>query len=576
MRLWDLSIVTTGRGKGRCVVSRQRVKSFDELQQRRAGRQWDGGGHELSVGASVASHAGRAPSRLCRDIVLEWLRNSLQGDLPRKALRYRGFSHRTGTTACKGVRVRDGDNDQWAVMIERNPAPEREIASEIVVSGGPEGPVMIGIRVVDRSIAPGDVEREYPADLLAALAARIPLRQGGRRLAHEPVTVESERTMRGFLALLLDPARKTPFAVLTLPSDANDRSAVETHAHSLARAVTGLAVVWVLPPAMTFRLTERVTRHLSVFNGAWRLYMPGFGPGSSKTDHPLILWDRLNEEGGISRATERFLRASAEAVRKAGGGDHAPTYADLEREAARIAARRGGLVSFLRRSIWGGADRVAVVSEPPPVPAPAFAPESPGPSRRLRAARETAIARAKRYERVKKRVVAVEQERDEALKRAEQLAGLVRVLGGDPDTRIPFPTTWTEFAAWCDESLRGRLILTGAARRELDGARFADVALAARCLNWLAKEYRNGRLDGGNSSLRGRIAGIDGAFNVPCGSDSFEHFRDGRRHTVNWHIKRGANTRDPRRCLRIYYFWDEQAGQVVVASMPGHRRNAVS
>lgn len=555
-------------------MSRQRVKSFDELQQQRTGRRWEGGGHELRVRATVAPHAGRAPLRVCRGIVLEWLRDSLQEDLPRKALRHRAFSLRTGTTVCKGVRVRDGDSDQWAVMIERNPAPDREIASEIVVSGRPERPVVIGVRVVDRSIAPGDVEREYPADLFAALAARLPLRQGGRRLACEPVTVESEQTMRGFLALLLDPDRKTPFVVVTLPSDEADREAVGAYAHSLAQAVTGLAVVWVLPPAMTFRLTERVTRHLSVFNGAWRLYMPGFGTGASKTDHPLVLWDRLSEDGGHARVTQRFLRASGEASRRVGGGEQTPSYADLEREAARMTALRGGLVSFLRRSIWRAPDRAAVVREPSSAPAPA--PASPGPSRRLRAARETATARAKRYERVRKRVVAVEQERDEALKRAEQLAGLVRVLGGDPDAGVPFPTTWAEFAPWCDESLRGRLVLTGAARRELDGAPFADVDLAARCLNWLAGDYRTGRLNGGNASLHGRIDGIDGAFNVPCGRDSFEHTWDGRRHTVNWHIKRGANTRDPRRCLRIYYFWDEQARQVVVAAMPGHRKNALS
>lgn len=553
-------------------MSRQRVKSFDELQRQGTGRQSEGGFHELRVRASVAPHAGREPMRACRDIVLEWLRGKLHEDLPRKARRHRGFSLRTGNAVCRGVRVRDGDSDQWAVMIERSPAPDREVASEIVVSGTAALPVVIGIRVVDRSIVPRDVEKEYPAELLAELAARIPLRQSGRRLACEPVIVESEQTMRGFVTLLLDPDRQVPFAVLTLPSDAADRSAVETYAHALARAVTGLAVVWVLPPAMTFRLTERVTRHLSVFNGAWRLYLPGFGTDSSKTDHPLILWDRLNEDGGIARASERFLRVSAEASGKAESGDQVPGYAALEREAASVAGRRGGLVSFLRRSIWGGPEQVAVVREPPPMPATG----SPRPSRRLRVARETATANARRYERVKKRVDTIERERDEARKRAEQLAGLVRVLGGDPDASVPFPTTWSEFAGWCDESLRGRLVLTGAARRELDGAQFADVGLAARCLHWLADEYRTGRLNGGNSGLRGRITGIDGAFNVPCGRDSFEHFRDGRRHAVNWHIKRGANTRDPRRCLRIYYFWDEQAGQVVVAAMPGHRKNALS
>ena len=39
---------------------------------------------------------------------------------------------------------------------------------------------------------------------------------------------------------------------------------------------------------------------------------------------------------------------------------------------------------------------------------------------------------------------------------------------------------------------------------------------------------------------------------------------------VEWHIKNGGNTRDPRRCLRIYYFWDEDSQQVVIATMPAH------
>ena len=119
---------------------------------------------------------------------------------------------------------------------------------------------------------------------------------------------------------------------------------------------------------MTFRLTESVTRQLSVFNGAWRLYLPGFSTDSSRTDHPLILWDRMNEAGGVARATERFLRVSAEASQTAGGGDQAPSYADLEREAARIAARRGGLMSFLRRSIWRGPNGLRSFANPRPRP----------------------------------------------------------------------------------------------------------------------------------------------------------------------------------------------------------------
>ena len=119
-------------------------------------------------------------------------------------------------------------------------------------------------------------------------------------------------------------------------------------------------------------------------------------------------------------------------------------------------------------------------------------------------------------------------------------------------------------------------MLAGSARRELGGAEFEDVSLAARCLNWLV-DYRDARLRGGDPQLRGRIDEIaDGVFNLPCGGDSFECSWEGRRHHVEWHIKRGANTRDPSRCLRIYYFWDEETRRVVVASMPAHRRSAVT
>ena len=203
--------------------------------------------------------------------------------------------------------------------------------------------------------------------------------------------------------------------------------------------------------------------------------------------------------------------------------------------------------------------------------------ETPLLRRKLRAATAKARTRASRYERVRRRAAAAERERNEAQRRVRQLAGLVRSLGGNPDAETPFPTTWEDFVPWCEENLAGRLVLAASASRELGRAEFDDVGLAARCINWLANDYRDARLRGGDPQLRGRIDDTEGGvFNLPCGGDSFECSWNGRRHQVEWHIKRGANTRDPRRCLRIYYFWDEETGRVVVASMPAHRRSAIS
>ena len=60
---------------------------------------------------------------------------------------------------------------------------------------------------------------------------------------------------------------------------------------------------------------------------------------------------------------------------------------------------------------------------------------------------------------------------------------------------------------------------------------------------------------------------------LPVG-DTFD-WQEGRL-SADWHVKNGGNTREPRRCLRIYYGFDEATRQVVVADMPAHRRSGAT
>ena len=101
------------------------------------------------------------------------------------------------------------------------------------------------------------------------------------------------------------------------------------------------------------------------------------------------------------------------------------------------------------------------------------------------------------------------------------------------------------------------------------------IGLAARCLTWLANEARDSLM--GHSGLVLSESNIEqGVRNAHCGTDQFDLDWSGRRFTADWHVKSGGNTRDPNRCLRIYYFWDEDTKQVVIADMPAHRRTAAS
>jgi hypothetical protein len=104
---------------------------------------------------------------------------------------------------------------------------------------------------------------------------------------------------------------------------------------------------------------------------------------------------------------------------------------------------------------------------------------------------------------------------------------------------------------------------------------FEDVEQAARCLLWLANDYRAAKTNGGDGTLRDRTI-ENGVINAHCGSDEFTFEWQSKWHQVGWHVKNGGNTRDPKRCLRIYYFWDDNSQQAVIASMPEHRRTAAS
>ena len=49
--------------------------------------------------------------------------------------------------------------------------------------------------------------------------------------------------------------------------------------------------------------------------------------------------------------------------------------------------------------------------------------------------------------------------------------------------------------------------------------------------------------------------------------DTYYFDRDGRRFSAAWHVKTSDNTRDPVRCLRIYYCFDSQMQRIIVSEM---------
>jgi len=142
----------------------------------------------------------------------------------------------------------------------------------------------------------------------------------------------------------------------------------------------------------------------------------------------------------------------------------------------------------------------------------------------------------------------------------------------------PLPASWAEFPEWCAEHLDGRLALSGRARTSVKKALYEDVGAAARCLLWLAGDYRRSRLEGSGDGVQGPVPVGSGFRNERCGGDSFDFAWQGKRIRADWHVKSGGNSRNPERCLRIYYCWHEdgEGGLVVVGDMPGHVRSRMT
>lgn len=594
---------------------RQGQKIADGWKREEGRARLDDGLHEnqaptgtssLEVEAEVAPHADPSAAHECRRTAIAWLQEQMATPLPRRATAHRSFSCTGGDSAGRAVRLRDERGDYWAAQLERTPHKGQATVTEVVVAHPEGSSPLVRIEVVDRSVIPTDPTGEYPAGMLADMAQRVPLLQGGRTLSHTPIVVESAETMQGFHRMLVDPGRGMPFAVVSVPPDIDNLDPLERQWVSLARSLAGLAIVWVLPPKMTYRLSDLVTKSLSVFLGAWRFYRPGFNHLADRNHHPLVLRNRMEDERGVEETRRQFLNMAIEERMRAGFDSRLPLgYDDLVREETAAGRGPARLVAFLRGSLRSGAaessqpeyaaspaadsnrlltdsqqDQGRVVRPTLREPAPAASetgtemPDETGRTRHeAQTSTDTPQTPASRYEQTRRRAVRAEQERDEALNRAARLAEMVRALGGNPDAVTSLPTAWEQFEPWCEEHLGESVALSRDVRRELSDAEFEDVGLAARCIHWLAHHYREERLRGGNPHRHGPIGHIgDEVVNRPCDADCFECNWGGHSHRVEWCLQCGTDTCGPRHSLRIYYFWDDETQRVVVASMPPHRK----
>ena len=492
--------------------------------------------------------------------VLKWAQRRCGGQLPPEARHHRTFDYFSGGRNSNGVRLTKEGSDIWAIRADDPDkfVPERVWTTEVAVRVLPDQPARFSARLLcstpeeDLSIEP------HTPGFVQQVVGACKLFRGTVPLSIDPMCMVMDEDADELIDHLIAPNRELPTFVVTLPLGAQS-SHPHLNVSTLSRAMLGIAHVAVVSAGVAWRLTDRFGKFRSVFGGAVRVYMPGFDEAADPYAHRLVLANQISAPGGGERCS-RWMRqlAAKESIRRARLGRDVLTFSAIRAaslQMLQVALEREGASDA--EQLAAAKRRLTTLEED---------------TKRQQAEQEYYV---EEYEKERQRADYAERQAQASSYRIQELTRLLKAKGDDPDQGIPLPESWQELPDWCDEYLSGRLVLTPPARRGAKSPEFSDVAMLARCLLWLASDCRDQRASGGGGSINNRSI-MDGIQNASCGSDAYDFDWNGRRFSADWHIKSGGNTRDPSRCLRIYYCFDEQTQQIIVSDLPAHRRSAAS
>ena len=517
--------------------------------------------HEREVLRVAATIVGEDVDLVMEDArheTLVWAQNRCGGHLPDAAWQGQEFEHILGGRTTVGARIHQLEgSDVWAL---RGEDPDKRIAgrtwtTEVAIGRRGDDAPKLSLRLLVASDTDLVIEPAVPG-LLRQIADKYGLMAGGYHLSSEPWHIKSRIELDELIVMLQARDRILPIFVASGDERSGSPNQPLIDAVTLSRTTVGLAHVVVLPAEATYSLSETFGKVRSVFHGAVRIYTPDFDTASNPSDHRLILAESIRKDPSVCL---RHLRqfAATESLRRTRLGHDVMSFASVRSVALRVdQAMKANVIATDSDRLGDARKRIDSL-------------ELELSTARLQADLSFELAQQEE-ERAKLAAFHLYATRS----RITQLETQLSARGQEVDSDLKLPESWSDFADWCDIFLIDRVVLTPLARIGIKKATFTDIALAARSLRWLAVCCRDRRINGGGSLANITIE--QGVENAPCGSDTFSFDLHGRKFEADWHIKTGGNTRDPCRCLRIYYAWDETSQQIIVADMPSHRRSGAT
>jgi len=511
--------------------------------------------------------------------VLQWIEERSREKLPKDAwqgLPFNLASLRAQRSAATLVEQHANAELFWSAISddEDKKLPRTKWTSEFAVAVPKKGKgALFGCKLT--RISPVSEERgitfRSTPKLIRDIVAKLPCTLDGFSISGEAVLIEkSGKELDTLIELIRSPIRKHPVYVVTpyKTEEENGLESAKSKADKLASWVTGLAHVAVISECASWKLGHELSQEFTVFNGAVRTYNPGFDQNNSDPyDHPLALHHTVESwESGSLRGWEAFTRMLSQSAMETstarGQKERIPSFANIKRLAsqsllqqAKVEEDQGHYLKLLEN------DNESLSSE----------------VRELNALVEASYEDLFALEKKNKDLAAKYQVlnlHNSALKK--------RIKSNTASPVVSFPDSFNQIEEWCQEWLTGRVVITGRAINCCKKSSYETPSIVYKALYWLAEHYtemRRGNIELKKTRKALKELNLEEDQTIdPTSAGQYSGYYieyQGKKRLLERHIKKGK-AKDPRRCMRIYYFFDQSCMETVVGSMPHHLNNSKS
>ena len=176
-----------------------------------------------------------------------------------------------------------------------------------------------------------------------------------------------------------------------------------------------------------------------------------------------------------------------------------------------------------------------------------------------------------------------EEERDRFRAQLAAIHQRVVVLEGklgDIGVEVDIPDDFEHLNNWVLENFPGRIQILPRAFRAAKKSTYEDKPLVYQCLAKLGREYVDARreglpIDGIFEPLGVQLERTGSRSHLAQWEEEYFFTHHKQSEFLEWHIKKGSGHNEIT-TLRIYFFYDEEDGMVIVGHLTGHLTNAMT